>query len=213
MPKVIGAKGAVLREEASPKIFASDKVKSHTVYRAVFREHANRRAGTASTLRRDEVSGGGRKPWKQKGTGRARQGSTRSPQWRHGGVVFGPKPRSYAVSLNKKERRAAFIAALADCYNNNLVTLLDLNGLTVTKTSEFATLLFGGRRNGDAGPRTLVVYQAAEEGGVALARAGRNLRSTKIVTTDSLDISELLGHDRIVVTTKAHEALVARIEG
>src|SRR5580692_10585416 len=83
----------------------------HCVRAAVSQYLANQRAGTHSTKTRAFVSGGGRKPWKQKGTGRARQGSTRSPQWRHGAIVFGPKPRSFAVSLNKKERRGAFIAA------------------------------------------------------------------------------------------------------
>ena len=103
--------------------------KRNAMFRAVFRELANPRAGTASTLRRDEVRGGGKKPWKQKGTGRARQGSTRSPQWRHGGVVFGPKPRSFEVSLNKKERRAAMRAALSDRFACDLVTILSTDGL------------------------------------------------------------------------------------
>ncbi len=79
----------------------------------------------ASTKKRDEVAGGGRKPWKQKGTGRARQGSIRSPQWRHGGVVFGPQPRSYVTDLNKKERKLAFVAALCDRFKNDAVTVLD----------------------------------------------------------------------------------------
>jgi large subunit ribosomal protein L4 len=217
--KVIGAEGAVLREEAVPPVFAcapgalAQRVKKHTVFRAVFREGANARAGTASTLRRDEVSGGGRKPWKQKGTGRARQGSTRSPQWRHGGVVFGPKPRSFAVSLNKKERRGAFFTALADRYGNDFVTLLDLSGISITKTAEFAKLLFGDRRGGDDAPSMLVVYAAAEEGAANFTRAGRNLRSVTLVSVDALDISALLGHDRLVLTTTAHEALTARVEG
>lgn len=223
--KVIGAEGAMLREEEIPQIFVSPtgaprgtgaqarRVTEHTVYRAVFRESANARAGTASTLRRDEVSGGGRKPWKQKGTGRARQGSTRSPQWRHGGVVFGPKPRSFAVSLNKKERQGAFLAALADRYGNDFVTLLDLAGISITKTAEFARLLFGGRRAGDDAPSTLVVYAPAEPGAASFARAGRNLRSVTLVPVDALDITALLGHARLVLTTPAHEALTARVEG
>src|SRR5581483_11931186 len=115
MPNVIDATGKVVREEQIPDVLAREYTgKEHAIFRAVHRELANPRAGTASTLRRDEVSGGGRKPWRQKGTGRARQGSIRSPQWRHGGVVFGPKPRSFATDLNKKERRAAFVAVLAD---------------------------------------------------------------------------------------------------
>ena len=105
------------------------------------------RAGTASTKKRDEVRGGGRKPWKQKGTGRARQGSIRSPQWRHGGVVFGPQPRSYVESLNKKERRLAFVAALADRFQNDAVTLLDAGDFAIAKTAEFATLLFGSAKD------------------------------------------------------------------
>src|ERR1700720_2547412 len=98
---VIDAKGKVVRDEAVPEPFSADvSGKGNAIFRAVFRELASPRAGTASTLRRDEVRGGGRKPWRQKGTGRARQGSIRSPQWTHGGVVFGPKPRSYETSLN-----------------------------------------------------------------------------------------------------------------
>lgn len=213
MPKVIGVDGKVLRQEATPKIFSGEMVGSHTVYRAVFRELSNKRAGTASTLRRDEVSGGGRKPWKQKGTGRARQGSTRSPQWRHGGVVFGPKPRSFAVSLNKKERKAAFIAALADRYNSDRVELLDLASVKIIKTADFAKLIFGDRRAGDSSVKALIVYARGEAGSIGLERAGRNLKSTKIVASDSLDISAVLGHERLVITAEAHAALLAKVEG
>jgi len=144
MPSVINAQGAVVRDEAVPAAFSADVAgKANAIFRAVFRERANPRSGTHSTLKRDEVSGGGRKPWKQKGTGRARQGSIRSPQWRHGGVVFGPQPRSYVSSLNKKERRAALIAALSDRFQNGAVTLMQADGFALTKTKEFATLLFG----------------------------------------------------------------------
>src|SRR5271165_3157725 len=163
MPNVIDSKGATLRDEPVPAPFASDQSgKSNTMFRAVFRELSNPRAGTHSTKRRDEVSGGGRKPWRQKGTGRARQGSTRSPQWRHGGVVFGPKPRSYEVSLNKKERRVALHSALADRFSSDCVTLLASEGFDVAKTRDFAALLFGSAKAAKSGPRTLVVFAAGE---------------------------------------------------
>src|SRR5271165_7411278 len=162
MPTVIDAKGATVRDEPIPAAFAEPTGKTNAMFRAVFRELANPRAGTASTKRRDEVSGGGKKPWKQKGTGRARQGSTRSPQWRHGGVVFGPKPRSYEVSLNKKERRVALRSALADRFSSDCVTLLATDGFDVSKTRDMAALLFGSAKAAKSGPRTLVVFAAGE---------------------------------------------------
>src|SRR5579884_4359370 len=144
MPNVIDLTGKVVREEQTPEIFNKEHSdKAHAIFRAVHRELANPRAGTASTKKRDEVSGGGRKPWRQKGTGRARQGSIRSPQWAHGGVVFGPQPRSYVTSLNKKERRAAMVAALSDKFQSGAVTVLDTAALTLAKTKDAATLFFG----------------------------------------------------------------------
>ena len=132
MPQVIDAHGQSrpqrYRRSRTPSR-ATSSGKTNAIFRAVFRELASPRAGTHSTLKRDEVRGGGRKPWKQKGTGRARQGSIRSPQWRHGGVVFGPQPRSYVSSLNKKERKAALRIALADKFQNGDVTLLATDNL------------------------------------------------------------------------------------
>src|SRR5271166_3423821 len=143
MPNVIDSTGKVVRDVQTPAAFTKDySEKNHTIFRAVYREQASPRAGTASTKKRDEVAGGGRKPWKQKGTGRARQGSIRSPQWRHGGVTFGPQPRSYVGALNKKERKLAFVAALSDRFRNGAVTVLDASSFSLTKTAEFATLLF-----------------------------------------------------------------------
>src|SRR5581483_5870893 len=142
MPSVIDVNGKVVREEATPEVFNQEYTdKQHAIFRAVHRELANPRAGTASTKKRDEVSGGGRKPWRQKGTGRARQGSIRSPQWTHGGVVFGPQPRSYVSDLNKKERRAAFVAALAEKFASGAVSVLETTSLDLTKTKALAALL------------------------------------------------------------------------
>jgi large subunit ribosomal protein L4 len=209
MPSVIDAKGATLRDEAVPAAFAQPAGKSNVMFRAVFRELANPRAGTASTKRRDEVSGGGRKPWKQKGTGRARQGSTRSPQWRHGGVVFGPKPRSYEVSLNKKERRLALQSALADRFTSDCVTLLATDGFDVTKTRDMAGLLFGSPKAAKNGPRTLLVFAADEAEGVGaqLSRAGANLARLGVTHTHALDVKDVLGYGRLVLTTAAFEEL------
>jgi len=209
MPSVIDVKGATLRDEPVPAAFATATGKTNAMFRAVFRELANPRAGTASTKRRDEVSGGGRKPWKQKGTGRARQGSTRSPQWRHGGVVFGPKPRSYEVSLNKKERRLALQAALSDRFSADCVTLLATDGFDVTKTRDMAALLYGSPKAAKNGPRTLVVFAPSELDGVGnqLTRAASNLERVAVTHTGALDIKDVLGYARLVLTTSAFENL------
>jgi large subunit ribosomal protein L4 len=210
MPNVIDAKGKVVREVAVPEAFAADvSTKGNAIFRAVFRELASPRAGTHSTLKRDEVAGGGRKPWRQKGTGRARQGSIRSPQWRHGGVVFGPQPRSYVSSLNKKERRAALVAALSDRYQSGAITLLATDGLALTKTKELATLLFGSPKAAKTGTRTLLVFAESELGsvGTQLVRAGYNLQRLGVTHTGALDIKDVVGYERLVLTTAANDTL------
>jgi large subunit ribosomal protein L4 len=210
MPNVIDAKGKVLREVAVPAAFAGDvSGKGNAIFRAVFRELASPRAGTASTLKRDEVAGGGRKPWKQKGTGRARQGSIRSPQWRHGGVVFGPQPRSYVSSLNKKERRAALVAALSDRYQSGAITLLATDGLALTKTKELAALIFGSVKAAKTGVRTLLVFAESELAavGTQLVRTGFNLQRLGVTHTGALDVKDVVGYERLVFTTTASETL------
>ncbi len=213
MPQVIDGKGKVVRDEAVPAAFAGNvSGKTNAIFRAVFRELASPRAGSHSTLKRDEVRGGGRKPWKQKGTGRARQGSIRSPQWRHGGVVFGPQPRSYVSALNKKERKAALLAALSDKFQNGSVTLLSTDGLVLTKTKDFATLLFGSPKAAKTGVRTLVVFAESELAtvGESLARTGNNLVNAAVTHTGALDIKDIVGYTRLVLTAAANDALIAR---
>jgi large subunit ribosomal protein L4 len=214
MPNVIDAKGKIVREEAVPAAFASDvSGKTNAIFRAVFRELASPRAGTHSTLKRDEVRGGGKKPWKQKGTGRARQGSIRSPQWRHGGVVWGPQPRSYVSSLNKKERKAALLAAVSDKFQSGGVTLLATDGLKIEKTKDFATLIFGSPKAAKTGVRTLVVFAESELStiGETLLRTGANLQFAAVTHTGALDIKDVVGYARLVLTTAASDALVARL--
>ena len=209
MPNVIDVTGKVVREEQTPEVFSQEYAdKAHAIYRAVHRELANPRAGTASTKKRDEVSGGGRKPWRQKGTGRARQGSIRSPQWTHGGVVFGPQPRSYITDLNKKERRIAFIAALADRFRNGAVTVLDAANFNLEKTADFATLLFGSAKEAKKGPTTLVVFGRDEQVGDKLHRVGRNIAKVGITHTGALDIKDVLRFNRIVFTADAYTQIV-----
>jgi large subunit ribosomal protein L4 len=213
MAQVIDAKGKVVRETETPAAFSESPAgKANAIYRAVFRELANPRAGTASTKKRDEVRGGGRKPWRQKGTGRARQGSIRSPQWAHGGVVFGPQPRSYISSLNKKERRAAMRAALADKYQSGGVTVLDTDKLDLTKTKAFASLLFGSPKAAKTGTKTLVVFatEELESVGTSLRRTGRNLERVFVTHTGELDVKDVVGFGRLVLTTAAHDALSAK---
>ncbi|BDE06773.1 50S ribosomal protein L4 [Vulcanimicrobium alpinum] len=213
MAQVIDTQGKAVRDVETPAAFSgSTDGKANAVFRAVFRELANRRSGTHKTKKRDEVRGGGKKPWKQKGTGRARQGSTRSPQWAHGGVVFGPQPRSYVSSLNKKERRAAMIAALSDKYQSGGVTVLDTASLNLTKTKAFATLLFGSPKVAKDGARTLVVFATDELAsvGTSLRRAGRNLERVAVTHTGELDVKDVVGYARLVVTAAAHDALASK---
>ena len=181
------------------------------LHQAVKRHLANRRAGTASTKTRDEVAGGGRKPWRQKGTGRARQGSIRSPQWRHGGVVFGPRPRSYVSDLNKKERRAAFVAALADRFRNGAVSVLEAENFDLSKTADFATLLFGDVKAAKKAPSTLVIHGRDERSAVAMERVSRNLRKVGITNTGALDVKDVLRFNRLVFTAEAYAELLTTL--
>lgn len=213
MANVIDSTGKVVRDVATPAVLDKDYTqKAHTIFRAVYRELANPRAGTASTKKRDEVSGGGRKPWKQKGTGRARQGSIRSPQWRHGGVVFGPQPRSYVTDLNKKERKLAFVAALSDRFRNGAVTVLDASSFSLTKTADFAKLIFGSAKDAKSGPSTLVVVGFNENAGEAIHRVARNLRKVGVTDTGALDVKDVLRYERIIFTAEAFDALNASLE-
>jgi len=202
MPNVIDASGKVVREVPAPAALDGEfDAKLHVVYRAIHREFANPRAGTASTRKRDEIAGGGRKPWRQKGTGRARQGSIRSPQ-----------PRSYVEALNKKERRVAFVAALADRFRNGAVTVFDASEFAISKTADFAKLLFGSGKAAKSGPATLIVCGQNERHGDAIERASRNLERVAVTNDGALDVKDVLRFERLVFTTSAYDALAAALE-
>jgi large subunit ribosomal protein L4 len=186
-----------------PEVFAKP-VKVALLHQSVVRHLANRRAGTADTKRRDEVSGGGRKPWRQKGTGRARHGSIRSPLWRKGGVVFGPHPRSYVQDMNKRARRNALAMAIAAKAQDGMLSIIDATALDVAKTKELQALLWPeGQRD-----TVLVALHAQKDEHARKAwLAARNLRRAKVRGYDDLSVHSILRHDRLVLSQAALDAL------
>ncbi|HKJ82421.1 MAG TPA: 50S ribosomal protein L4 [Mariprofundaceae bacterium] len=172
----------------------------HRVYAALA---AAQRAGTHSTKTRTDVSGGGKKPWRQKGTGRARQGSTRAAQWRHGGTAHGPQPRSYATRINKKERRRAFCLVLSDAVRDGKVTVLDKIELSQIKTKEFVQVL--GNLKVESG--LLVLGDENRE----VALSGRNVPNAKVVQDGQLNLHDLLKYDHLILTQDAVSKLEERL--
>lgn len=178
-----------------PAVFG-EEVKSHLLHSAVVNQLANRRAGTAATKTKGLVSGGGTKPFKQKGTGRARAGSTRSPLWRHGGTVFGPTPRDYSYSMPKKEKRAALAAALASKVGENRMVLLDKLELAEPRTKQMSALL---KTLGVA--ESALVLVAAENRNVALA--SRNMPNIKVLRMENINVYDLLKYRYLITTQDA----------
>lgn len=168
------------------------------LFDAVIMQRASLRQGTHKVKNRSEVRGGGRKPWRQKGTGRARQGSIRSPQWRGGGVVFGPTPRSYTYKLNKKVRRLAIKSALSTkVLENNVIVLEDLV-LNAPKTKDMVAVLKGLAIE----KKALIVTADANE---AVELSARNISGLTVVTADGVNVLDVLGHEKLVLTKAAVE--------
>jgi len=167
--------------ELSDAIFAIEP-NVHAMHLAVISYLANQRQGTQSTLTRSEVSGGGRKPWRQKGTGHARQGSTRSPQWTHGGIALGPKPRTYGISINKKVKRLAMISALSAKAQDSELVILDDFKLEAIKTKEVANTL----SNLETGKKVLIVLPEKND---IVYRSARNIAGVKVATTNTICVS------------------------
>ena len=162
---------------------------------------ANQRQGTQSTLTRTEVSGGGRKPWRQKGTGHARQGSTRAPQWVHGGIALGPKPRSYRFTINKKVRRLAMKSALSAKLAENNVVVLDSIAFESIKTKNVCEMLKALNVEGKA----LIVMPAVDE---TVIKSARNIPGVTATLVNTLNVYDILNHDKFIVVKDA----VAKIE-
>ena len=185
--------------ELNDAVFAVE-VKEHLMHRAVVLQLANNRQGTQSAKTRAAVRGGGRKPWRQKGTGHARQGSIRSPQWKGGGVVFAPQPRDYLFKMNRKERQAAICSALTTKLNENKLIVLDEFKLGEIKTKAAKKVLEDIKAN-----RALIVLGEKEENVILSAR---NLESVATTLTNGINVYDILNHDSLVITKDA----VSKIE-
>ena len=202
MPNVVvfNQLGAEVGQIALKKEVFGIEPNMQVVYDVVYAQRASLRQGTHDTKNRTEVSGGGRKPWRQKGTGRARQGSIRSPQWRGGGVVFGPTPRSYAVRVNKKVVKAAVKNLLTDRYNSNNIIVVDKIELADFKTKSFIAVLEAIK----ADAKKIIVI--TKEDNPTLALASRNIPNVYVQTKDHLSVLDLIHGDMYVMTLDAVEA-------
>ena len=176
------------------------EINEHLVHLAVVRQLANKRQGTQKAKTRSEVSGGGRKPWRQKGTGHARQGSIREPQWTGGGVVFAPVPRDYEVKMNKKERRAALKSALTSKVQDNKLVVVDSLTLAEAKTKEMQKVLTNLKAD------KALVITAADDQNVAIS--ARNIADVQTATVNTMNVYDVMKHNTVVVTKDA----VASIE-
>ena len=175
------------------------EVNEHLVHMAVVNQLANKRQGTQKAKTRSEVSGGGRKPWRQKGTGHARQGSTRSPQWTGGGVVFAPTPRDYSFKMNKKEKRAALKSALTAKVEENKFIVIDEIALSEIKTKSIANMLKGLDVS-----KALVVL---EDGNVNAEISARNSADVKTAKTNTINVFDVLKYNTVVATKAAVQAI------
>lgn len=177
------------------------KVNEAAMHQAVCAYLANQRQGTADTKTRTEVRGGGRKPWRQKGTGRARHGSIRSPIWKGGGVVFGPHPRSFRLTLPRKVRRLAMKSALTSKVNSGTIIVLDHLSMNEPKTKEMVRVL----GNLQAGRKALIITDAPREN---VIKSARNIPGVKTTHAGQLNVYDILNYDKLIITRDA----VARVE-
>ena len=176
------------------------EVNEHLVHMAVLQQLANNRQGTQKAKTRSEVRGGGRKPWRQKGTGHARQGSTRAPQWTHGGVVFAPVPRDYSFKLNKKEKRAALKSALTSRVNESKFIVVDELKLDEIKTKKMVSVLDALKVK-----KALVVLDGDNEN---VAKSAKNIAGVRAVAVNAINVYDILKYETVIIT----KAAVSKIE-
>ena len=184
--------------ELADSVFGVE-VNGHLVHMAVLQQLANKRQGTQKARTRSEVRGGGRKPWRQKGTGHARQGSTRAPQWTGGGVVFAPTPRDYSFKLNRKEKRAALLSALTSRVQENKLIVVDQLAFDEIKTKKFAEVLKNLKVE-----KALVVLGQDDEKAIISAR---NIPDVKTAQTNSINVYDILKYNTLVVTKEAVKSI------
>lgn len=184
--------------ELNDSVFGVE-INEHLVHKAVVGQLANRRQGTQSAKTRSEVSGGGRKPWRQKGTGHARQGSTRSPQWTGGGVVFAPKPRDYSVKMNKKEKQIAMKSALTSKVQDDKLVVVDEFKMDEIKTKRFVEIM-----NNLNLKKALVVTKDMNQNMICSAN---NVPTVKTATTNEINVYDILKYDTLVLTKDAVAAI------
>ena len=198
--KVFNMAGENVGEIAlSEKIFGAE-VNAPVLHAAVRAYLLNQRQGTHSTKTRSDVSGGGKKPWRQKGTGRARQGSTRSPQWTHGGIAHGPKPRTYGFSINKKVRKLAMLSALSDKVANEEFVVVDKLELKEIKTAEMVKILAAV----SGAKKTLVVVPESDE---IIYKSARNIEGVKVSPVNAINVYDLVNCNKVVIAKGAVEKL------
>ena len=198
--EVLNVQGKKVKDlDLDDKVFAI-KPNTHVVHETVINYLANQRQGTQSTKTRSEVSGGGRKPWRQKGTGRARQGSIRAPQWIKGGIALGPKPRTYSYKINKKERDLAVRSVLSSKVSEKEMTVLDKLELKEIKTAEVAKILGTLKLEG----KTLVVLEAPNKN---VQKSARNIEGVKALTVDTLNVYDLVNYTNLLITESAVKKL------
>ena len=202
--KVIDGAGKATGDQSLPETLFGGEVNVPLMHQVVTAQLAEARSGTASTKTRSEVRGGGQKPWRQKGTGRARHGSIRSPMWVGGGTVFGPKPRSFSQRVNKKMRTAALRSALADKANDGALFVLD--GFTEAKTKAASAALKGA----GIGGRVLVVLDPDDEASITVDRAFQNLSSAAFTLYGSISTYDVLVADAVLFTKSAIEKFSQR---
>ncbi len=202
--QVIDTSGKKIKDVKAPDEIFAVPLKEHLLYESVINYRANQRQGTASTKTRGEVRGGGRKPWRQKGTGRARAGSNRSPIWKGGGTTFGPKPRDYSYSLPKKAKKTALKSALSMKLAEKQLLIVDVLELKEPNTKEAAALIKGLKLDS-----ALIVDQHDNKN---LFLSVRNIPKTKVVDVSQVNVYDVLNYNWLVLTKRAFDSLTEKLK-